>query len=92
MPTWSGTDADALVDMMFGSEEDAAKLIDVESFKNVVCNYDGLTYVDTETTAYSEVNSLMQEYVIYAHNGEMSVEDALAELKTEADKVIAEAE
>ena len=52
----------------------------------------GLTYVDTETTAYSEVNSLMQEYVIYAHNGEMSVEDALAELKTEADQVIAEAE
>lgn len=91
MPTWSGTDPDSLVSLMFGSEEEAAKLVDVETFKDVVCNFGGLAYVDTEMTAYSEVNSLMQEYVMYAHNGEMSVEDALAELKTEADKVIADA-
>ena len=91
MPTWSGTDPNSLVSLMFGSEAEAAKLVDVKTFKDVVCNFDGLAYVDTEMTAYSEVNSLMQEYVMYAHNGEMSVEDALAELKTEADKVIADA-
>ena len=88
MPTWTGTDVSNIVSLMFGSEEAAAKLIDVDAFKNVVCNFDGLTYVDTELTAYSEVNSLMQEYVMSAHNDELSVEDALSELKVEADAAI----
>lgn len=91
MPTWTNTDPNGIVDLMFGSEADAAKLIDVDSFKRVVCNFDGLTYMDTELTAYSEVSSLMQEYVMYAHNEEMSVEQALSELKEEADAAIASA-
>lgn len=88
MPTWKGTDASDMVALVFGSEEDAAKLVDVESYKNVVCNFAGLSYIDTELTAYSEVNSLMQEYVMYAHNGEMTAEEALQELQELADQAI----
>ena len=33
---WKGTENDDLVSLIFGSEEEAAKLIDVESFKRVV--------------------------------------------------------
>jgi multiple sugar transport system substrate-binding protein len=89
MPVWSGTDADDMVSLIFGSEAEAAKLIDVESFKRVVCNFDGLSYIDTELTAYSEINSLMQEYVMYAHNGEMTAAEALSALKSLSDQAIA---
>ena len=88
MPTWGNTDGDNMVSIIFGSEEAAAKLIDVESYKRVAFNYDGLTYVDTELTAYGEISALMQEYVMYAHNGEMTVDQALAELKTLSDEAI----
>lgn len=91
MPTWKGTDAASMVELVFGSEEAAAKLVDVESYKRVVCNFTGNNHVDTELTAYSQLNSLMQEYVMYAHSGEMTPADALAELKTLSDETIADA-
>lgn len=91
MPTWKGTDAAGMVDLVFGSEEEAAKLVDVESYKRVVCNFTGNNHVDTELTAYSQLNSLMQEYVMYAHSGEMTPEEALAELKTLSDEAIKDA-
>ncbi len=89
MPNWKGTDVSDLVSLIFGSAEEAAKLIDVEAFKRVVCKFDGLSLVDTELKAYSEVNSLMQEYVMYAHNGEMDVDKVLNELTKLADEAIA---
>ena len=91
MPTWTGTDVNDIVALMFGSAEEAAKLIDVDAYNRVVCNFSGKSYIDTELTAYSEVNSLMQEYVMYAHNGEKSAEEALAELTEDADAAIAAA-
>lgn len=88
MPNWKGINVDDMVSLVFGSEEDAAKLVDVETYKNVVCNFEALSYIDTELTAYSEINSLMQEYVMYAHNGEMTAEEALSELTELADEAI----
>ncbi len=88
MPTWVNTDVNEMVSIIFGSEEAAAKLIDVESYKRVACNYSGLTYTDTELTAYSEISNIMQEYVLYAHNGEMTADKALAEIKNLSDEAI----
>lgn len=91
MPTWKGTDANGMVDLVFGSEEAAKKLVDVDSYKRVICNFNGSNHVDTELTAYSKLNSLMQEYVMYAHSGEKTPKEALAELKVLQDEAIKEA-
>ena len=87
-PTWKGTDTGSLVDLIFGSEEEAAKLIDVESFKRVVTNFENPSYYDTILTAYPEVNSLLVEYTMYAHQGVMTPEEAMAEAKAQADAKI----
>lgn len=89
LPSWKHSDVDSMVDLIFGA--DADKLVDVESFKRVVFNYEGLNWVDVELTAYSEVANLYKEYVNYVHNGEMNTDDALAELKKITDEVIAKA-
>ena len=47
LPTYSGTDIDGAISYIFGSEEAAAELIDIDTFKKVVFNYGGPNYVDT---------------------------------------------
>lgn len=91
MPTWKGTEASGMVDLVFGSEDAAKKLADVESYKRVICNFSGNNHKDTELTAYSKLNSLMQEYIMYAHSGEKTPEQALSELKVMQDEAIKEA-
>ena len=90
LPAWKGTDASGLVELMFETEENAAKFIDVDSYNRVVANYDNPAYQDTVTTAYSEVSSAFTEYMMYAHNGEMTVEKAMEEAKKIADEAIAD--
>ncbi len=87
-PAWKGTDAGDIVSLIFGSEEEAAKLIDVESFKRVVMNFEGESYYDSVLTAYSDVNSLLNEYAMYAHQGTMTVEEAMQVAKDQADAKI----
>ena len=88
---WKGTDLSSIVNLVFGSEEEAAKLVDLESFKAVVTNYDAPAYIDTYLWAYSDLASLCNEYGMYAHQGTMTVEEAMAAAAAEADKLIAEA-
>lgn len=90
-PTWKGTDASNLLSLIFGSEEEAAKIIDVDSFKRVLYNYEAPSYVDTNTYATSEVVALLKEYIMEAHRGNMSVEDAMATAKELADEEIKKA-
>jgi len=47
LATYAGTDIDGAIGYIFGSEEKAAELIDIPTFKEVVFNYDGDSYVDT---------------------------------------------
>lgn len=86
--TWKGTSADDLVNLIFGSEDEASKLIDVEKFKTVVGITTNPCSIDTEVTAYSELTSIWQEYVMYAYNGTMSVEEALLEAEKLANEAI----
>lgn len=86
--TWKGTDVSGLVDLVFGSEEAAAKLVDVESFKNCVVNYDNPAYYDSILTAYSDVGSALVEYTMYAHQGTMTAEEAMQAAKDIADAAI----
>lgn len=78
MSTWKGTDAGDLVSLIFGSEADAQKLVDVDSFKRVVGVTENPAFVDTFLTAYADVTSALNEYALYAFNGEMNAKDAMA--------------
>ena len=90
--TWKGTDASGMIEMLFGSEENAAKVVDVESFKRCVVNYENPAYIDTVITAYDEVMAIAKEYCMYAHQGTMTVEDAMAEAAEKCNEAIADAQ
>lgn len=90
LPIWTGTDTDDAVNFIFGDAENAARLVDVESFKRVVLNLTGDTYMDT--TVYSEIPSIMKEVIMYIMDGEMTVEEGLEEMQIRADEVIADAQ
>ncbi len=90
-PAWKGTNPGDLVTLIFGSEEEAATLVDLESFRRVVGNFDGPSYIDTCLDAYSDVSSLVNEYTMYAHRGTMTVDDAMKELTEKANDAIAKA-
>ena len=88
-PNWKGTsDLDPLV-LLFGSEEEAAKYMDVESFRAVVGRVDLPAYVELNLTAYSKISSILNEYVMYALNGQMTPKEALTEAAKLANEEIA---
>ena len=89
-PNWTGTVPGSALELLFGSEEEAAKFVDIESFKRVVGVATNPFYYEDELTAYSKVNSLVAEYTMYALNDTMSPEEALAEMTKLADEQIAE--
>ena len=86
LPTWTKTDINGAIDLVFGSEAEAEKLIDVPTFKSVVLNLNGPSYMDT--IVYSEFAAIEKEVVMYILNGEESVDDGLAEMKQRCDEVI----
>ena len=65
--------------VIFGSEENAAKIIDIDSFKKWVGNASNPSSYDNINTAYSELNSIFSEYVMYAYTGDMTLDEAMAE-------------
>ena len=91
-PNWKGTsDLDPLV-LLFGSEEEAAKYMDVESFRAVVGRVDLPAFVELKLTAYSKISSILNEYVMYALNGQMTPEEALTEAAKLANEEITNAQ
>lgn len=85
---WRGTDSSKIMDVAFGSAEEAAKVVDVESFSYVVGNTALPNYVDTYMTAYAEVDAIGVEYVMYALSGEMTAEEAMKEAAALANAAI----
>ena len=86
--TWRGTAADDLVSLIFGSEAEAAELIDVESFKRIVGVPTNPTFVETQMAAYADVTNAINEYAMYAFNGEMTPEEAMKEAAEVANEAI----
>ena len=77
--TWRGTDVDGVTSLIFGSEEAAAELVDVDSFKHVVGNPELPNAYDDTVVAYSKLTSIWEEYVMYVFSGEKDVDSALDE-------------
>jgi multiple sugar transport system substrate-binding protein len=88
LPSWTKTDVNGVLPLIFGSDEEAAKLVDVESFKRVVFNYSAPNWIDKYTTAYSEVMAIFDDAVMNVHNKLKTPEQALEDAKRDADKAI----
>jgi len=92
MPTWSGTDLKNAVNVIFGSEENAAKLVDIESMNRVVFNYSGDAYIETTSKGISDIEKIVNQYTLDAHAGKTTPEEALKHMKAEADQAIKDAQ
>ncbi len=90
-PNWTGTEVGSALELLFGSEEEAAKYVDVESFNRVVGDSTLPSYYEDELTAYTDVNSILNEYAMYALNGTMTAEEAMMEADALAEEEIAAA-
>ena len=89
--TWTGIDPNSVLSVVFGSEEEAAKWVDTESFVRCVVAAGEPAYSEDYIVAYTDMQKLVDEYTMYVLNGEMTVEDALAEMKQLGDEAIEDA-
>lgn len=89
--TWTGVDASEILDVVFGSKEEAEKWIDTDTFMKYVVAVGEPAYKEDYIVAYADIQSLVDEYTMYVLNGEMTVEQAMAEMKTLADEAIEDA-
>ena len=60
----------------------------MEAYKRVVGATENPSAIDTDTTAYTEVSAIWDEYVMYAYNGQMTIDEALDEAATQANAAI----
>jgi len=91
-PAWNGTEPGGALEVIFGSLEEAAKHVDVESYNRVVGRADLPSFVETNLTAYVDVSGAHKDPTMMVINGEMSPEDALAIMHEEAEKAIKDAQ
>lgn len=85
---WRGTEPGGLLEVIYGSEEEAKKWIDVESFNNVIGRTDLPAYVEKNLTALSDVVTVGNNAFMNIINGIETPEEALQNAQTEADELI----
>lgn len=86
LPTWRYTDRDKAVTLLFGSDEAAEKLVDVEAYKRVVLNLDGENYYDTIVN--TEIDNFLNSAVKEVLNYELEPAEAMAEVEEFAKDVL----
>ena len=91
-PNWKGTSDLNPLELLFGTEEEAAKYMDVESFKAVVGRVDLPAYTELNLVAYSKISNILNEYVMYALNDQMTPEEALTQAAALANEEILNAQ
>ncbi len=89
--TWTGVDPEEVLEVVFGSREEAEKKVDVDTFISCVISVGQPAYSEDYIVAFPEIQSLIEEYSKYVFNGEMTVDDAFSEMKGLADQAIANA-
>lgn len=90
--TWSGTEPDGIVELVFGNRENAEKYVDVDSYIANVLAVGQPAYHEENIIAYSDIASLVDEYTDYILSGEMGVKEGLERLNEAANQAIADAE
>lgn len=89
---WTGIQPDDILEVIFGSKEEAEKYIDTESFSRCVIASGEPSYEEKNLTGIDEIGSLVSEYTKYCLNGEMKVEDAMSEVQDLANTAISDAQ
>ena len=91
IPAWRKADVSLALSNYLG--DNVEELFDTDAFDRIVMNNPyNRSIVDSITVAQSEITTLMGEAYEAVMLGEMSAEDALAQLKADADKAIANAQ
>lgn len=90
--TWTGTDPNEIVALVFGDEKTAAEYVDVDSYVKNVLAIGQPAYHEEFITGYSAIASYVDEYTDYILSGQMSVEDGLKELNDYANQAIQDAQ
>lgn len=90
-PNWTGTEIGSAIEVIYGSEEEAKKWIDIESYNRVVGVATNPMWKDVVLTAYGDMSGICSDYVMKALTGEMTAEDAMAQAAQEANDAIANA-
>lgn len=88
VPTWSGNDRSNLLPGFFGEDYRNLKT-DTDSFAKYVLNYDAVGYSDSIHVAYNTISTIMTEEMEKALYGEVTPEQAVANMKERGDKAIA---
>lgn len=88
MPAWRGTETGSTLDVIYGSEEEAKKWVDIDSFNHVMARTDLPNYVETHTTALSDVTVIGNDAFMAIINGLKTPSEALQTAKQEADEAI----
>ena len=91
-PAWKGTEAGSAFDIIYGSEEEAKKWIDTESYNRVVGRSDLPGYVETNLTVYSDVTGALSDPIMQCINGEITPEECLKQALEDAEKALKDAE
>ena len=91
-PAWKGTEPGSAVELIYGTKEEAAKWIDIESYNRVVGRSDLPGYVETNLTAYGDVSKALSDPIMQCINGEITPEACLQQALADAEKALADAE
>ena len=91
-PAWKGTEPGSAVELIYGTKEEAAKWIDIESYNRVVGRSDLPGYVETNLTAYGDVSKALSDPMMQCINGEITPEACLQQALADAEKALADAE
>ena len=87
---WTGNKGDEILELVFGSTEEAEKWVDADIFNEYVVSAGKTAYSDSYIVAYTDIYDMIIEYSRYVLSGEMTVEEMLEDLKTYADEAIEE--
>ncbi len=86
--SWTGNDADEILEVVFGTVEEAEKWVDPVGFNEHVVSAGKASYSEDYIVAYNELYDMILEYTDYALVGEMSVEKMMEEIKKFGDEAI----
>ena len=86
--TWRGTEQGELLPLIYGSVDEAAKWVDVESYDRVVGRADLPGYVETTLTAYSDVSGALSDPIMLCIKGEITPKECLQKALEEAEAAL----
>ncbi|NLD87894.1 MAG: extracellular solute-binding protein, partial [Clostridiales bacterium] len=86
--TWTGNDASEILEVVFGTLEEAKKWVDPVGFNEYVVSAGQTSYSEDYIVAYNDLYDMILEYTDYVLVGDMTVEEMMKEIKKFGDEAI----